>query len=62
MLQQRCDVEAKKANVFTDYSSFDQSSSNYLIQETNVVTSTSTGFNWNLIDATVYMCFLCSIL
>jgi len=54
-------VEAKKANVFTDDPCFDQSSSNYLIQETNVVTSTSTGFNWNLVY-TLYICFLSSIL
>ncbi|KAI2664741.1 T-box transcription factor TBX3 [Labeo rohita] len=44
MLHQRCDVAPKKANVFTD-DSFDQSSSNRLIQETNVVTSTSTDMN-----------------
>lgn len=37
---QRCEeVGAKKALVSTD----DQSSSNYLIQEANLVTSTSTG-------------------
>lgn len=37
---QRCEeVEAKKANVSTD----DQSSSNDLIQEANVLTSTSKG-------------------
>ncbi|KAI7813622.1 T-box transcription factor TBX3 [Triplophysa rosa] len=40
--QQRCEEgEAKKANVSTD----DQSSSNYLIQEANVITSTSTDTN-----------------
>lgn len=43
MLHQKCDVETKKASVFTEDLSFDQSSSNYLIQESNVVTSTSTG-------------------
>ncbi|XP_048043192.1 T-box transcription factor TBX3 [Megalobrama amblycephala] len=50
MLHQKCDVEAEKANVFTDDSPFDQSSSNCLIQETNVVTSTSTDMNESDID------------
>lgn len=50
MLHQRCDVAPKIANVFTDNSSFDQSSSNPLIQETNVVTSTSTDTNESDID------------
>ncbi|XP_055053945.2 uncharacterized protein tbx3b isoform X2 [Misgurnus anguillicaudatus] len=41
-LHQRCEeVEAKKANVSTDY----LNSSDYLIQEANVVTSTSTDMN-----------------
>ncbi|XP_016420949.1 T-box transcription factor TBX3-like [Sinocyclocheilus rhinocerous] len=50
MLHQRCDVAPKKANAFTHDSSFDQTSSNPLIQETNVVTSTSTDTNENDID------------
>ncbi|XP_052446445.1 T-box transcription factor TBX3 [Carassius gibelio] len=50
MLHQRCDVAPKKANVFTDDSSFHQSSSKYLIQETDVVTSTSTDKNESDID------------
>ncbi|XP_042611067.1 T-box transcription factor TBX3-like [Cyprinus carpio] len=50
MFHQRCDVALKKANVVTDDSSFDQSSSNPLIQETNVVTSTSTDTNESDID------------
>ncbi|XP_002662050.2 T-box transcription factor TBX3 [Danio rerio] len=50
MLHQRCEVEPKKASVLTDDSSFDQISSNYLIQESNVVTSTSTDTNESDID------------
>ncbi|KAK7164456.1 hypothetical protein R3I94_002993 [Phoxinus phoxinus] len=49
MLDQRCDVETKKA-MFTDDSTFDKNSSNYFIQETNVVTSTSTDMNESDID------------
>lgn len=57
MLHQKCDVAPKKANVFTDDSSFDQSSSNPLIQQTNVVTSTSTGVRLEFI-LNLYLYFI----
>ncbi len=45
----------EKANVLTDDSSFDQSSSNPLIQETNVVTSTSTGVRFGIYTKSVFI-------
>ncbi|XP_051542802.1 T-box transcription factor TBX3-like [Myxocyprinus asiaticus] len=50
-LHQRCEeVEPKKIIVLSEDSSFDQSSSNYLIHELNVVTSTSTDSNESDLD------------
>ncbi|XP_043096100.1 T-box transcription factor TBX3 isoform X2 [Puntigrus tetrazona] len=50
LLHQKSDVAPKKACVSTEDSSFDQSSSNPSIQETNVVTSTSTDANESDVD------------